>query len=479
MAGGGGTGKFSRAWAPLGLAVILAVGGMAPPAGALTLGGTTRSGVGESPANPSAPSAYQPVHGQAYADPGILAYGDAGSYGAPTGVELPSPAVGMAATADGKGYWLVTADGKVFPYGDAVSYGDVSKVDLYAPVIGITATPDGKGYWLYALDGGIFSFGDAAFHGSTGGLRLWQPVVGMASTPDGNGYWMVASDGGIFSFGDARFHGSLGGIKLVSPVVGMVSSSDGRGYLLAAGDGGVFSFGDSIFHGSLGQESIDGWVDGIAADRANGGYWLSNANGDVYHFGPAGFYGDNLDTPRSEVIAQIVGTPDGNGYWLLEPDAFPTAFTDPPARSPIVSLAATQVAGDPDTGYYCNPYGPCEAWCALFVTWVWAHSGVPIGSIPFVGNIYNWAAAHTSVIAPSGRPSPGDAVLYGTGPANTNTAVHTGIVAQVWPDGAIDTIEGDAGPAVGGALNVVINGPFLPSDSANYNGFPIFGFAVP
>jgi len=80
---------------------------------------------------------------------------------------------------------------------------------LNRPVVGMAATPDGKGYWLVASDGGIFAFGDAAFYGSTGSLTLNRPVVGMAATPDGKGYWLVASDGGIFAFGDATFSGSI------------------------------------------------------------------------------------------------------------------------------------------------------------------------------------------------------------------------------------------------------------------------------
>ena len=447
-------------------------------AAALPLGGATTPRPAGS-GSQSGPTSYTPVHGATYAGPGVIAFGDAGSYGAPTGGPVPSPVVGMATTSGGLGYWLATADGKVYGYGDAANYGDVSGLNLYAPIVGITATPDGKGYWLYALDGGIFSFGDAHFYGSTGGIKLWQPIVGMAAMPDGAGYWMVASDGGVFSFGDAAFHGSTGGIKLASPVVGMIASHDGAGYVLAAGDGGVFTFGDGPFHGSLGGRSIPGWVNGIAATPSGNGYWLANADGAVYPFGDAGSYGDNSGASRNPPIAAIVATPSGHGYWLLEPDAFPTAFSHPAGDVNIVNLATSQVREDPNTGSFCNPYGPCEAWCALFVTWVWGHSGVPIPSFPFVGSIYNWAVAHTRVLPPSARPSPGDAVLYGTGPQNVGTAVHTGIVAQVWPDGAIDTVEGDAGPAPSGALNVVINGPFLPSDSANYNGFPIFGFAVP
>ena len=70
---------------------------------------------------------------------------------------------------------------------------------LNKPVVGIAATPDGGGYWLVASDGGVFSFGDAHFFGSMGGRHLNQPIVGITPTPDGGGYWLVASDGGIFS----------------------------------------------------------------------------------------------------------------------------------------------------------------------------------------------------------------------------------------------------------------------------------------
>ena len=82
---------------------------------------------------------------------------------------------------------------------------------LNKPVVGMTATPDGQGYWLVASDGGIFTYGDAAFYGSTGSLQLNKPIVGMTATPDGKGYWLVASDGGIFTYGDAAFDGSLAG----------------------------------------------------------------------------------------------------------------------------------------------------------------------------------------------------------------------------------------------------------------------------
>jgi hypothetical protein len=387
--------------------------------------------------------------------------------------------VGLAANPAGPGYWIVTASGAVYAYGGAGYYGSTISVPLYAPIVGMAPTPTGRGYWLVALDGGVFSFGDARFYGSTGGIRLWRPIVGMAATADGGGYWLVASDGGVFSFGDARFHGSTGGVKLWAPIVGMAATPSGGGYWLVASDGGMFTSGNANFFGSLGGISINGWVTGMAATRSGGGYWLANANGDVYHFGNAVNYGNNLDTPRTEPIQSIAGSSDSQGYFLLEPDAFPTSFSQPGGGGRIVAVAAGQVHGDPNSGYFCNSYGSCEPWCALFATWVWEASGIPIPSMAFVGAVYDWTSTHTASLPPWARPTPGDFVYYGTGPQSVASAVHIGVVAQVWPDGAIDTIEGDAGPGLTGALNVVINGPFLPSDSETYNGFPIFAYGVP
>jgi CHAP domain len=137
------------------------------------------------------------------------------------------------------------------------------------------------------------------------------------------------------------------------------------------------------------------------------------------------------------------------------------------------------VAPDPDHGVNCNPYGPCEEWCALFATWAWRHAGIPIPSYAFTGDMYTWAAGHGAVLPPTATPAPGDAVLYGTSPRSTATSVHVGVVAQVWPDGSIVTVDGNAGPGRDGSLSVVINGPFLPVDSPSYNAMPIYAFAQP
>jgi len=147
---------------------------------------------------------------------------------------VPVRAVSGASVKSPRVEDLSPAPDSVVPFGGA-SLGLHALTSPKAPVVGMAATPDGKGYWLVASDGGIFSFGDAQFYGSTGSFSLNEPVVGMAATPDGKGYWLVASDGGIFSFGDARFFGSEGGTQLVAPAVGMAATPNGDGYWLVFG----------------------------------------------------------------------------------------------------------------------------------------------------------------------------------------------------------------------------------------------------
>ncbi|MDA8340662.1 MAG: hypothetical protein M0007_00310, partial [Actinomycetota bacterium] len=62
----------------------------------------------------------------------------------------------------------------------ATFLGSMGAKHLNAPIVGMAATPDGHGYWLVASDGGVFSFGDATFLGSMGAKHLNAPIVGMA-----------------------------------------------------------------------------------------------------------------------------------------------------------------------------------------------------------------------------------------------------------------------------------------------------------
>jgi CHAP domain len=435
-------------------------------------------------AGPAPAAATETAH--TYNDGGMIGFGSVGLTDPAMPQPLNSPVFSGAATQDGGGYVLASADGGVFAFGDATFEGSAGSLPLQGPIVAMALTPDAKGYWLGALDGGVFAYGDAPFSGSMGGTHLNQPIVGMTATPDGKGYWLVAADGGIFAYGDAGFYGSTGGIRLNEPIVGMAATHDGKGYWLVAADGGIFNFGDAAFYGSAGSENLPDGVVGMVASPDGGGYVMATENGVVLPFGDAQAFGGLSLNPTATQISAIIGNNQGTGYWLLDPQAwsysFSTATPEPmfPGSTTIADAVASQIFPDPDTqGLFCNPYGPCEQWCALFATWAWEQAGIPIPRYAFTGDIWGWAAAHGRDLPPTAMPAVGDAVLYGTGPQSTSTSVHVGIVTQVWPDDAIMTVGGDSGPGRTGYLSTALDGPFLPADSPWYNGEPIYGFAQP
>jgi peptidoglycan hydrolase-like protein with peptidoglycan-binding domain len=257
-------------------------------------------------------------------------FGDAGFFGPAGGLTLKAPPVGMAATHDGQGYWIVASDGGIFNYGDATFLGSAGALPLNKPIVGMAATPDGGGYWLVASDGGIFSYGDAVFYGSMGGQPLNQPIVGMATTPDGLGYWLVASDGGIFSYGDAQFYGSTGSIHLNQPVVGMAAGPGGNGYWLVASDGGIFAYGTAQFYGSTGGTVLNAPIVSMAATGS--GYLLAARDGGVFNYNTP-FLGSMGGQANTNPIRSIAATPSGQGYWLLP--------TSPPPLPPTVQLGSS------------------------------------------------------------------------------------------------------------------------------------------
>jgi|GEM_PF-2956318 len=281
---------------------------------------------------------------------GVFAFGSAPSLGSTADATVNAPIVGMAATPDARGYWLVGADGGVYSFGDAGYFGSLGGLGLVKPIVGMAATADGGGYWLVASDGGIFAFGDAVFAGSLGATALGAPIVGIAATPDAKGYWLVGADGGVFCFGDATFAGSLGAAPLSDPIVGMAVAPGGGGYWLVGADGGVFTFGDATFAGSLGAASPAQPIVGIAVTPDGGGYWLAGADGGVFTFGDAAFAGSLATGPVAQPVVGIAAS-GGGGYWLAEGQSTHSPFTpgvvaDVAARPGLVSAAAE----DLDTG---------------------------------------------------------------------------------------------------------------------------------
>ena len=178
----------------------------------------------------------------------------------------------MAATPDGKGYWLVASDGGIFTFGDAGFYGSTGQhraqqTDRRHGADSTTA----KGYWLVASDGGIFSFGDTTFYGSLGASPPSSPVVGVAPAAGGTGYWMLEANGTVQGFGSAQTLPPAASSPAIasakSPMTAIIPSADGQGYSLVDSSGQAFTFGDAPYFGDV-TSAVPGYsgrVVGIAA----------------------------------------------------------------------------------------------------------------------------------------------------------------------------------------------------------------------
>jgi hypothetical protein len=72
----------------------------------------------------------------------------------------------------------------VFAFGDATFVGSIPglpRAPVVSDVVGVVATPDNQGYWMVGSDGGVFAFGDATFVGSIPGLHVSvHNIVGFA-----------------------------------------------------------------------------------------------------------------------------------------------------------------------------------------------------------------------------------------------------------------------------------------------------------
>ncbi len=95
---------------------------------------------------------------------------------------------------------------------------------LNKPIVGMAATPDGKGYWLVASDGGIFTYGDAGFYGSAGAMRAQQAHRRHGRhRPTARATGWSPPTAASSPTATPRFFGSAGALPLNKPIVGMSS----------------------------------------------------------------------------------------------------------------------------------------------------------------------------------------------------------------------------------------------------------------
>jgi hypothetical protein len=258
--------------------------------------------------------------------------------GAPAGA--PGTYVGIAATRDGRGYWLVQSGGGVDAFGDATSYGSLptGKTAHATPVAGIARTSDGRGYWLATANGSVYSFGDAHFYGSlpAGHIVPPAPVTGIAAVPGGGGYWLATANGRVYTFGDARADGQPDNYD--APYDAIAARPAGGYVITASNDAAVYELpGGSRSGGKLGTPLSASLV-GTAVTPSGNGTWQAGMDGGVVTSGDARFYGSlpgERLAPRA-LVTGIAAAPDGRGYWLVDASGRVYSFGDAHAFGPAV-----------------------------------------------------------------------------------------------------------------------------------------------
>lgn len=92
---------------------------------------------------------------------------------------------------------LQTRDGGVFTYDNAPFFGSLVGVSQ-GPAVGLAWTPSGGGYWILDSHGAVFSFGDAPYHGGVNAGPLVEAFgrripVGLVALADWT-YAIVGQD---------------------------------------------------------------------------------------------------------------------------------------------------------------------------------------------------------------------------------------------------------------------------------------------
>jgi CHAP domain len=154
-------------------------------------------------------------------------------------------------------------------------------------------------------------------------------------------------------------------------------------------------------------------------------------------------------------------------------DAPPAAPVPPPApgslRGRVLAIARSQLGQrENPPGSNCTKFGPCEAWCADFASWVWRHAGVAfIPHINWVPSLVAWARRRGAwKPGYNDDPRPGDLVIF--------SGLHVGIVESVGPGGEITMIAGNTP-----TNNVARRGPAPWNRGTAIGPAPISGYISP
>ena len=218
----------------------------------------------------------------------VDAYG-ATNYGSPAaqGLPLGTTATGIALDSATGGYWVVSSNGTVQGF-NAPFLGQPlvppGGWGQHPAAVAIAAAPDGTGYYVLRANGAVGAYGVKG-NGSLAphlhyGTTAPVVAVALAVDPTTGGYWIATSTGDVASFGApddgsplASAHGSYNGV----PVTALAATTDGTGYYVLKANGEIDSYGSTL-HGSLAASKAlagGGFASALAVDPTTGGYYVA------------------------------------------------------------------------------------------------------------------------------------------------------------------------------------------------------------
>ncbi|MGQ0841263.1 CHAP domain-containing protein [Actinokineospora sp.] len=243
--------------------------------------------------------------------------------------------------------------------------------------------------------------------------------------------------------------GLAGPAQAAGPITVHVAHTEGQPLMVRSGPG--------TGYGIIGQLGYDDYVQ-ITCQKS----------GETIH---GNAYWDYIPAYGGYASDHYLYTSLGNGRLT----SLPLCGTSTGVRDRIVSLARGEVGGT-DKSRYGSPWN--HEWCQYFVNWVWRQAGVPgMNASGFTGDLYWWGRDRG--LTRDGRSGirPGDAVLFGTGPANPSTSMHVGIVVTVHADGRITTVDGNYWR--NGVSQVATVGPFHPGSPNGMEPGPVYAVVSP
>jgi len=204
--------------------------------------------------------------------------------------------VAIAASSNGRGFWVLTRSGAVRGLDGAPSLGSLGRSRRAGRPVAIAADPAGEGYWVLTSTGRVVAFGAARLRHPEGATVKIGKAVGIASSPTGGGYWVLSAHGIVEAFGDAPTLGSVDQPHRQFTAIALMTGAPG--YWVLAANGRVFPFGSAWREPLTAGVRLHGRMVGIASTPDGAGYWIVSSNGAVGAFGTA-----RLSTTEPDPVA--------------------------------------------------------------------------------------------------------------------------------------------------------------------------------